>query len=130
MTALLLALPVLLTAQVPVPSVPEVEALEISVVVDNYFDGFQKDEACAHRVQMAKVNFEGIRLQAEHGLAYYIEATVGGKKHKILMDFSLSRSVYQHNLEKLGLNIRDAEALVLTHGHQDHYDGVWHALGR
>lgn len=126
MTAILLALPVLLTAQVPV--LPEVDALEIVAVVDNYFDGLQKDEACAHRVHLAKVNFDGIRLQAEHGLAYYIEATTGGKKHKILLDFSLSKSVYQHNLEKLGLNIRDAEALVLTHGHQDHYDGVWHAL--
>jgi 7,8-dihydropterin-6-yl-methyl-4-(beta-D-ribofuranosyl)aminobenzene 5'-phosphate synthase len=115
----------LLVAQV---QAPEVEALEIVSVVDNYFDGLQKEEPYAKRVQLPKVNFDGIRLQAEHGLAYYIEATVAGKKHKILLDFSLSRAVYLHNLKKLGLNIRDAEALVLTHGHQDHYDGVWDAL--
>jgi 7,8-dihydropterin-6-yl-methyl-4-(beta-D-ribofuranosyl)aminobenzene 5'-phosphate synthase len=105
---------------------PEVDSLEVTAVVDNFYDSFQKEELCAKRLNFS--SFEGIRVQAEMGLAYVITATLGGKKHVLLFDFGLSPSVYLNNLNHLKINISDAEALVLSHGHEDHYGGISVAL--
>jgi 7,8-dihydropterin-6-yl-methyl-4-(beta-D-ribofuranosyl)aminobenzene 5'-phosphate synthase len=110
-------------------NVPELDALEIVAVVDNFYDAFQKDEKGAKRVTIpAAGNFDGIRLQAEMGLAYLITATVAGKRHTLLMDFGLSPGVYMNNLKRLRLDISRAEAMVLSHGHEDHYGGMSVAL--
>ncbi len=103
----------------------EVDALEIIAVVDNYYDCFQPDASCAVRHSLAHVTgFDSIRLQAEMGLAYLVRATVKGTVHTVLFDFGLSSSVYENNLSRLGLDVADAEALVLSHAHEDHYAGL------
>jgi 7,8-dihydropterin-6-yl-methyl-4-(beta-D-ribofuranosyl)aminobenzene 5'-phosphate synthase len=108
---------------------PEVDSLEVTAVVDNFYDCFQKDEKCATRVTFGKGNgFEDIRLQGEMGLGYVITASVGGKKHVILFDFGMTPSVYQNNLTHLKIDVSKAEALVLSHGHEDHYGGMSAAL--
>jgi 7,8-dihydropterin-6-yl-methyl-4-(beta-D-ribofuranosyl)aminobenzene 5'-phosphate synthase len=108
---------------------PPVESLEIVVVVDNFYDCFQKEEKCAKRLTLAAADsFEGIRVQGEMGLAYFITATAAGKKHRLLMDFGLSQEVYENNLRHLKLEVSDVEALVLSHGHEDHYAGLPVAL--
>ena len=107
-----------------VPRIPEVDVLEVQAIVDNYYDCFQKEEKCAKRVLFVHGHtFDDIRLQAEMGLAYVITATVGNKKHMLLFDFGLSPSVYQNNLQRLNVDASKAEALLLSHAHQDHYGG-------
>jgi 7,8-dihydropterin-6-yl-methyl-4-(beta-D-ribofuranosyl)aminobenzene 5'-phosphate synthase len=111
------------------PAIPEVESLEVVAVVDNFYDCFQKDEKCAKRTNLQSAeSFDSIRLQGEMGLAYYITATVKGKQHVILMDFSLSPSVYENNLRRLKLDPAKADAILLSHGHEDHYGGMTVAL--
>jgi len=110
------------------PAIPVVDSVEIETVVDNFYDFFQKDkdDKTAKRWLLTNADsFEDVRLQAEMGLAYVITAKVGNKEHVILMDFGLSPSVYENNLKHLHLDISKAEALVLSHGHQDHYGGIY-----
>jgi len=56
---------------------------------------------------------------AEHGLAYFIE--VGDEK--ILFDTGQGM-VLEHNAKKLGVDLQNLDALILSHGHYDHTGGV------
>ena len=65
-------------------------------------------------------NTEGVSgCSYEHGLSFYIET----EKHKILMDFGPSDAILQ-NAEKLGIDLRNVDIAVLSHGHYDHAGGL------
>ena len=67
-------------------------------------------------------NVAGAKFLAEHGLSYLIEHD--GKT--ILFDTGHS-SVFLENSTLMGLNIKDSvDAIVLSHGHWDHGDGLQH----
>jgi 7,8-dihydropterin-6-yl-methyl-4-(beta-D-ribofuranosyl)aminobenzene 5'-phosphate synthase len=57
---------------------------------------------------------------AEHGLSLLVSVWQGEEKHTILFDTGYTEVGVLHNLEHLGLNIEDIEAIVLSHGHMDH----------
>ena len=63
------------------------------------------------------VNLRGLR--AEHGLAFHIQ--VG--QHQLLFDTGQSDLLLQ-NACKLQLDLRNLEAVILSHGHYDHTGGL------
>lgn len=62
-------------------------------------------------------------LKAEHGLSLWVETS----GFRCLFDTGQSDSL-EHNTKVLGIHLRDAEALVLSHGHYDHTGGLPFAL--
>jgi len=62
-------------------------------------------------------------LLAEHGLAFWIEAD----GHRLLFDTGQGMAL-RHNAEALGIDLRQADAVVLSHGHYDHSGGLVDAL--
>ena len=65
-------------------------------------------------------NTEGAEgCAAEHGLSFYIET----EKHRLLMDLGPSASVIG-NAEKLGVDLRKVDTVILSHGHDDHGGGI------
>lgn len=62
----------------------------------------------------------GTGLLAEHGASFLIE--VEGRR--VLFDSGPSDSVLLHNLEVLGYEPKQIDALIVSHGHDDHTGGV------
>lgn len=64
-------------------------------------------------------------LTAEHGLSLYIETG----SHKILFDTGNS-GAFVDNAEKLGVDLREVDFCVISHGHYDHGGGIRRFLDR
>jgi len=54
-----------------------------------------------------------------HGLSFYAET----KQHKLLMDLGPSEETLK-NAEKLGIDLTQADTVILSHGHYDHSGGI------
>jgi 7,8-dihydropterin-6-yl-methyl-4-(beta-D-ribofuranosyl)aminobenzene 5'-phosphate synthase len=61
----------------------------------------------------------GSGLPAEHGLSIWIEAD----NRRILFDTGQS-DLLLGNADKLGIDLREADSIVLSHGHYDHTGGL------
>ena len=60
---------------------------------------------------------------AEHGLAYWVE----WNGQRVLFDTGQG-GVLAGNADRLGISLRDANAVVLSHGHYDHSGGLSEVL--
>lgn len=60
-------------------------------------------------------------LISEHGLSLYIET----KKHKILFDTGQSNA-FILNAEKLNIDLKQVDIVIISHGHYDHIGGLIH----
>jgi len=113
----------------------ETEKMEITVLVDNYSDVLLEDKDNAKRMKVLPPQAP----LAEHGLACLISVYTGDEKHTILMDAGTSGTCLRHNAELLPISlgvmtgavqhqIASVEAIVLSHGHYDHFAGLFKFL--
>ncbi len=59
------------------------------------------------------------RFLAQHGLSFYIQYN----GYNLLFDTGYS-NLFRENAQKLGINVDNADTVVLSHGHWDHGDGL------
>jgi len=71
------------------------------------------------RITIVVDNQAGTGLTAEHGLSFWIE--VDGQS--ILFDTGQG-CVFADNAQALGIDLRRADAVILSHGHYDHTGGI------
>jgi 7,8-dihydropterin-6-yl-methyl-4-(beta-D-ribofuranosyl)aminobenzene 5'-phosphate synthase len=104
-------------------SLPEIERLSVTTVVDNFIDSLRADEKIAKRFTLAQAR-RMPTLKAEHGLGHWVEVERGGETRRIAFDFGLTGESYTHNFLELGLDAGRVDAVALSHGHVDHYGGL------
>jgi len=63
-------------------------------------------------------------ILAEHGFSAVVSVTTEGAPRSILFDFGFSPQGAAFNAEALGLDLSSIEAMVLSHGHMDHFGGL------
>lgn len=99
----------------------EVDRIEVLTLMDNYVDVLLGNTRVVRRSSLSG-NGEIFRdtLVGEHGLSLLVTVHEGSSRHTILFDTGYSAVGVPHNIEHLGLDLKEIEAIVLSHGHMDH----------
>jgi 7,8-dihydropterin-6-yl-methyl-4-(beta-D-ribofuranosyl)aminobenzene 5'-phosphate synthase len=118
------------TAQPAPARAPVVDRLSVRMVTDNYTDRYSVP---LHPQGMQVERMGGIErpgvpphltLQGEWGLSMVAESVLGAETRRVMIDFGYSHEVLLTNLGFLGIDPATLDALVLSHGHRDHYGGL------
>jgi 7,8-dihydropterin-6-yl-methyl-4-(beta-D-ribofuranosyl)aminobenzene 5'-phosphate synthase len=105
-------------------AVPTVDRLVMTTVVDNLYDIFAQ-AGKLETITVQRTPLPGGRpLLAEHGLAYHLESIRGGERREILLDFAYRMSTLVYNYAVLKVEPANADALIVSHGHLDHFGAL------
>ncbi len=109
-------------------AVPTVDRLVMTTAVDNVYDNFARGgrmgQVMVQRTAVAYPVASGSQLLSEHGLAYHLESLRGSERKEILLDFALTERSLLNNYDVLKIAPAVADALILSHGHDDHFSGL------
>src|ERR1700757_1545373 len=110
--------------------VPEIDRVAVRVVVDSY------QFAVAPSRKLSDVEIEhfgwgigggkppGKTLISEFGLSMHVESRRGTETRNVLMDFGFTPDALVNNANLVGIDPTALDALVLSHGHYDHFGGL------
>lgn len=111
-----------------------IDSLEIAVIVDNVTDSLSSNPkyvetefAGAWRRGMQSLGGTCLCCAA-HGLSCLITARIGDTSHSLLFDTGPDEWVFERNIVRLGLDLSQVGAMVLSHGHWDHAAAMPRAL--
>jgi 7,8-dihydropterin-6-yl-methyl-4-(beta-D-ribofuranosyl)aminobenzene 5'-phosphate synthase len=106
---------------------PAVDQIVVREITDNQHNIFlpplKRPGLIVQRTGFPAVS-QGKTLESEWGLALHIETTKGTETHRYLLDFGFTPDVYTNNLDLLKIDPAAVDALILSHGHFDHYGGL------
>jgi 7,8-dihydropterin-6-yl-methyl-4-(beta-D-ribofuranosyl)aminobenzene 5'-phosphate synthase len=117
----------------PLLTLPAVDGVEITTIMDNSLDLLMSATPLARRFPLPGYGFIRPQLRAEHGVSLLITIIDQGKRETILFDTGVTPDGALHNLAVLGIDLSTIQAIVLSHGHTDHthgLDGFLDTLGR
>jgi 7,8-dihydropterin-6-yl-methyl-4-(beta-D-ribofuranosyl)aminobenzene 5'-phosphate synthase len=111
-------------------SVPELDGVAVRVLVDSY------QFAVAPSRKLADVDIQhfgwgisedrppGKTLISEFGLSMHAETRRGTETRNVLIDFGFTPEALTNNANLVGIEPGRLDALVLSHGHYDHFGGL------
>lgn len=111
--------------------VPEVDRLAVRMVTDNVVIQFVPAET-RNGIAVERRSAGNTRpdvpprtaLNGEWGLAMHTQSQRGGEERNVLVDFGYTPEVLLNNMAILGIDPATFDALVLSHGHYDHFGGM------
>ena len=112
----------------------EIESAKITILVDNITDRLLPSSSIVKRPPMISNQTISKSPIAEHGFSALLEISYvyenATKTNKFLFDTGVSKEGIVNNSDVLGINLKDIETIVLSHGHFDHISGLISTLGR
>ncbi len=103
---------------------PEIEEVEVAILMDNSFDMLMASSRVANRFPLGPNAFQDPLLIAEHGFSALIKVKNGDSDGTVLFDTGITKTGVLHNMDVMEINISDIQAIVLSHGHADHANGL------
>jgi 7,8-dihydropterin-6-yl-methyl-4-(beta-D-ribofuranosyl)aminobenzene 5'-phosphate synthase len=111
-------------------AVPEIDGLAVRVVIDSY----QFAVAPSRKVESVDIQHfgwgigldkpPGPTLVSEFGLSMHVQSRRGAETRNVLVDFGFTSDALINNTNLLGIEPGSLDALVLSHGHYDHFGGL------
>jgi 7,8-dihydropterin-6-yl-methyl-4-(beta-D-ribofuranosyl)aminobenzene 5'-phosphate synthase len=107
-------------------SVPTVDSLTITVVMDSNHDIFLRAPTPkAVRIRRTPGVADWRRtLHNQWGLSLALESRAGAETRRVLLDFGYQPETLLDNLDMLGVEASKLDAIVVSHGHFDHFGGL------
>ncbi len=99
----------------------EADRLEVTVLMDNYTDMLVTESTEICRRPLLPLPHI---LLAEHGLSCLIKVYAGAEEHTVLMDAAVTPACLFNNAKLLKADLSRLEAIILSHGHPDHFLGL------
>jgi 7,8-dihydropterin-6-yl-methyl-4-(beta-D-ribofuranosyl)aminobenzene 5'-phosphate synthase len=122
-------------AQAIARNAPEVDRVSVRVVTDSY----QFAVVAGKTTGSVDVQHFGWGLSpdkppsrtliSEFGLSMHAQSQRGSETRNLLMDFGFTGEALKNNLDLLGIDPAALDAVVLSHGHYDHFGGLIGFLG-
>jgi 7,8-dihydropterin-6-yl-methyl-4-(beta-D-ribofuranosyl)aminobenzene 5'-phosphate synthase len=105
---------------------PVVDKLKVQVLVD-----------LTHNIFLKPATFNGMmvtpaprakdytkELHTQWGLSYYLQSVKSGETRTLMLDYGYTPEALLNNFQILGLDPKIIDALIVSHGHFDHYGGL------
>ncbi len=117
--------------------VKEADAAEIISLVDNSVDflsaGDKRQVQLFRQWTRERYGQEWARTRTqmpcgEHGFSMLIRVFSGDKSSCVLFDTGISAEGIVENAECMGISLSEAECVVISHGHYDHFGGLLSAV--
>lgn len=114
-------------AQGPVAlQVPTVDELKVQIVTDSSYD---TPRAMSHKLvktrRLGTTQAPSLKtLHSEWGLATVLRSRIGGETRQMQLDFGYTPEALLNNLQFMGVDVSKTEALIMSHGHYDHFGGL------
>lgn len=120
--------------------IPEIDSLNVTLLIDNFTDRLLPDNYPTFRPPMIKNQEFLLPPMAEHGFSALVEVTCNDiddangtfrkKKNKYLFDCGVSENGVIYNADIFGISFKDIDAIILSHGHLDHFMALPNVLNR
>lgn len=111
----------------PSLAVPTVDGLVVRVITDSSYDtprpGSNKWVKVKRTGFVSQKDFRKA-LHNEWGLALALESRMGADTKHTLLDYGYTTDALLNNMEIMGIDGSRATALIVSHGHYDHFGGL------
>jgi 7,8-dihydropterin-6-yl-methyl-4-(beta-D-ribofuranosyl)aminobenzene 5'-phosphate synthase len=105
---------------------PTVDQLAVRVLVDGSYNLFLRP------AQINNIKIEPAPRQSDYrrtlhnqwGLSLLLDSKSGADQHTVMLDFGYTPEALLNNMEMVGVDPKKIEALIVSHGHFDHYGGL------
>jgi 7,8-dihydropterin-6-yl-methyl-4-(beta-D-ribofuranosyl)aminobenzene 5'-phosphate synthase len=113
-------------AQEPM-KVPVVDSLVVKVLTDSSYDtprAMQNKFVKVKRAGLASPLDFRKTLHNEWGLALALESRIGSDARFLMLDYGYTPEALLGNMQIMGVDAAKMNALILSHGHYDHFGGL------
>ena len=107
--------------------VPTIDSLNIKVIVDSSYD--TPKPGTNEWVKIKRTPFISTKdyrkaLHNEWGLALALESRIGQEQKNLLLDYGYTPTALMGNMEIMNVKPEQQHAMILSHGHFDHFGGL------